>query len=563
MTLRSLFVKLGFKTDLSGLDQFEKRIDGSKSSMMALTAAVTASVGIIGKFIYEAAKIEQVQVAFNVMTGSAEIGKKTLNDLFEFARYTPFEIPQVIKSATMLTAMKVKTEDLIEVIGQVGDVASGIPTKPFEELADAFGKVNAAGIMTGEELRQLRRHGVGIMDELMKLTGKSYSEVMHMVREQQITSAMFKKAWRQMADESGHFNHMMLEQSKTLLGLWNNVKDSILISMIKSGEALLPTAKKITLQIYDMLDANKELINLKLTQFFSKVSRIMDIMHKSSLYLFSDIRSMINSLGGLNRVVQVLSFLLTMYFGSHALMLVGKIATMSISFLTLANVKLMIIGAAFIFLLLVVTDFFGYLEGKESVLDRFLNYFEKKFPNAFKSISASLKALKKEIEGITLYWLGFITGDKKMMSFALSQMSEAYNMFQEEGKRRDSDKTSLDYSAKGFINQPAKMLGVFGSEVGEYGKEKLSGLWEGWKDIIRINQVPYQGINPGTSMPLIQKENTYHNITTPLTVNINSSSIEEGDLIEQKLLKTITSHIKKEIGQFAREEWSSVESRQY
>jgi len=57
--------------------------------------------------------LEQTQVAFGTMLGSADKAKKLLTDLSDFAQKTPFELTGLRSTAKQLLAFGVSAEEMI------------------------------------------------------------------------------------------------------------------------------------------------------------------------------------------------------------------------------------------------------------------------------------------------------------------------------------------------------------------------------------------------------------------------------------------------------------------
>lgn len=558
MTLRSLFLKFGLKGDLiTKLEKVEKKVDSVKSSMLGLSIIVGTATAVIGKFVYEAAKIEQVEIAFEVMTGSAKKGKKMLDEMFQLARYTPFKIPGVIEASRTLMSMGIEAEKMKPTLTKIGDVASGLNV-PLMQLALTFGKVKAAGYLTGFELQNLRRAGVPLMQELEKITGKARGDIMTMIRKQEISFQIFEQAWDNLTMKGGRFNNMMIRQSATFLGIISNISDFIQILTIEAGEKLLPIAKKVANQFLIVLEMHKEVIKTKLGYFFADLSRILEYVNKGLLTIFFRTIDITTRLGGLDKILKGILIIMSGFVTLKTFVLLGNLAKRSIKFFSLAQLKLALLGAALLSVFLIFEDFIGFLEGKDSVIGRIIDKFAVKFPEAFNKISASMKALKTEIEGITLYWLGFLKKDPKMMSFALSQLSDAYNQFLEEGKRRERANFGkpLRHGMGGLITNPLRLTSAAIKEVPDFLRDFLHGAE--YADLQRKQYMPFKGYAEPTR-GLVEK-NIVNNINIPL--NFKYDPLSEDINRINKMVEKFKTHIYKSWDELLRENYAFVESKQ-
>src|SRR5262245_49255291 len=124
-------------------------------SLVALTAATTAAGYAAVKL---AADYETVSIALEVMTGSAETGKKLLNEINQLAIETPFKSSGLQASAKELSAFGTEASQIIPTLRALGDVSSGVATGNLDEMMGrivlAFGQVRTAGRLMGPEARQ-------------------------------------------------------------------------------------------------------------------------------------------------------------------------------------------------------------------------------------------------------------------------------------------------------------------------------------------------------------------------------------------------------------------------
>jgi hypothetical protein len=229
----------------------------------------------------------------------------------------------------------------------------------------------------------------------------------------------------------------------------------------------------------------------------------------------------------------------------------------------------MLLGAAMLLICLIVTDFFGYLEGKESVLGRILEYFKVKFPDAFKEMSSALQILKKEIEGITLFWMGIFTGDKAMISYGLSQIQESFGMMQEEGKRQ--------VTTGNIISRiPTKQVNTEAGPNDSWWKKLISGSKKGspslWQELMgrRGNEAtmnfPVATARDEWSLSNPSEITKSNVMSFNMPVEVNFSNVPNGITAEQMvpiLKNTMIQTIDGRLDEILRSNRSSVESRQY
>ena len=117
----------------AGLNALLKQFtDLSKLGRVAVVGAIGLVALAISKLTIEsvkaAAKLEQYALSFEIMTGSASKARRLLDDLFDFAAKTPFEIDGITESAKMLLAMGIESENVIGTLKILAAVAVWIST---------------------------------------------------------------------------------------------------------------------------------------------------------------------------------------------------------------------------------------------------------------------------------------------------------------------------------------------------------------------------------------------------------------------------------------------------
>ncbi len=203
----------------------------------ALAGAKAAfSFGLEG--VKLAADMEQTALSFEVMIGSADQAKKTLDDLKQFAATTPFEFPEIANAGKQLLAMGIEAKDLTTTLRMLGDVGSGLG-QPLGEMAYLFGQMRSQGRAMTQDLNQFAARGVPIYRELAKILGTTEVGVRELAASGEISFDLINQAFKGMTGEGGKFYEMTARQSTTLNGLlstlsdgWNEIKRQV-------GEAII------------------------------------------------------------------------------------------------------------------------------------------------------------------------------------------------------------------------------------------------------------------------------------------------------------------------------------
>lgn len=216
----------------------DRATEGSKMLLGGITAAAAGIVAFGLKSITMAGQLEQTQVAFTTMLGSAEQATTLMKDLQKFGAETPFEFPEIQQSAKSLLAFGVAAGDVTETLRRVGDIASGVGA-PLGEIAELYGKAKTQGRLFAEDINQLTGRGIPIIKELASQFKVSESEVKTLVESGKIGFPQLELAFKNMTATGSQFGGMMDAQSKTLPGMWSNLMDNIGQSAVVVGQELI------------------------------------------------------------------------------------------------------------------------------------------------------------------------------------------------------------------------------------------------------------------------------------------------------------------------------------
>jgi tape measure domain-containing protein len=425
-SIRNLFVEIGLEFDDKALTDFDKRLASTKSNVKTLAKFVTAGAVSIGVFLNEAGKFEQTSIAFETMLGSAEEAQALLQEMADFAAKTPFTLPGVESAAKQLLAVGIESDKMIGTLKALGDVSAGLSV-PLSRLALNFGQVKTQGKLTGRELRDFAIAGVPLADELAKQLNVSKAEVADLVSAGKIGFPEVEKAFISMTSEGGRFFDLMDKQSKSFFGIMSNILDVLILQAREIGKGLLPQAKALAKEFLAFLELNRDLIKTRAVKFFKEVGKAIILTVKAVGAILSAVFDITEAFGGLEKVVKLLIGAYLAMIALNLVSLLGSAAFVVFKLVkafkalgfaaTLANAQVLAIplaiGLAIIALGLIFEDLFSFLTGKESViglilnkiteaLDKIIDAFENRFPNAFKVVTGLFKLLKLQIQFILL-----------------------------------------------------------------------------------------------------------------------------------------------------------------
>lgn len=210
--------------------------------------AGAAGAGLLGGLgVKTAAELEQADIAFTTMLGSAEKAKAFIADLTEFAAKTPFEFPGLQSAASSLISAGIATRDVLPIMETLGDVTSGMGTgaEGIQRATVALQQMNAAGKVTGEDLNQLRDAGIPVFDLLSASMGKTKAEIAEMAQAGTLGAEGLNAIMDGLKSGKGleRFSGLMEKQSASLTGMWSTFKDTLGMGMAEAVKPLIPLLK--------------------------------------------------------------------------------------------------------------------------------------------------------------------------------------------------------------------------------------------------------------------------------------------------------------------------------
>lgn len=298
---------------------------GAAATAAGAAIAATAAAAGLFKGMKGAAEIEQLGIAFEVMTGSAEKGRDILEQIRVFGAETPYEFPALAKGAQTLLAFGLAAEDVLPTLHMLGDIAAGNGEK-MESLSLVFGQIASTGRLMGGDLLQLINAGFNPLQEISAKTGESMIELKKRMEAGLIPFSEVKQAFKDATSEGGKFFGMTARQSKTFNGLMSTVKDSI-------NNALNEFAKPINIAIVPYLDRAIKLIDEITPKIAAMGERIASAMsgdgidfNKIQVAFAASLEFAAVAFGeGLTKAIQIAGALMTAVFSKEGMSFIGSL----------------------------------------------------------------------------------------------------------------------------------------------------------------------------------------------------------------------------------------------
>lgn len=221
-----------------------KKISGIGSEITniggKLSLGVTAPITALGyAAVNMSGQLEQSQVAFTTMLGSAEAAGSYIKDLQQFAATTPFEFMGVQDGAQKLMAYGFAAKDVIPTLTAIGDNLSAfgkISEDSMGRAIRALGQMKSSGTVMKEDLNQLTEIGLNVSSILQEKLGLTAKQVANIGFEQIESQKVINAILEGMAER---FGGSMAKQSQTLLGLWSTFKDNANLTLAELGNDIV------------------------------------------------------------------------------------------------------------------------------------------------------------------------------------------------------------------------------------------------------------------------------------------------------------------------------------
>lgn len=234
MTIRELFVYLGFDVDTSGAEKMNTSIDNVKKHQESMFSSFLKSQIIYdaGKKIISSAfnfvkdsvvgataEVERYRVTLGTMIGDQEKANKIIHDL----DYSPvsdfYGTANAIGGLQSLVTYGIGAEEASDALSRLGDIAQG-DSEAFNSMAQNLGQIFATGKASSMDLKQFANRGFDVVGELARIEGKSREEI----EKAGVGYKEVKKALDSLTSAGGKYEGMLQKQMDTLGGVIKQFK---------------------------------------------------------------------------------------------------------------------------------------------------------------------------------------------------------------------------------------------------------------------------------------------------------------------------------------------------
>lgn len=213
-------------------------LDKATSSMDKTVRRLVSAFAVkelVSKIATVRGEVQQLDVAFRTMLGSASRADELLQQLVRTAAITPFGLEDVANGAKQLLAYGFEAEKVNETLIRLGDIAAGL-SMPLNELVYLYGTTMAQGRLYTQDLNQFTGRGIPMISELAKQFGVAESKVKGLVEAGKVGFPEVQAVIENLTNEGGKFGGLMEEQSKTITGQISNIEDSLFMLLNDLGQ---------------------------------------------------------------------------------------------------------------------------------------------------------------------------------------------------------------------------------------------------------------------------------------------------------------------------------------
>lgn len=217
------------------LSFLERRFKYAASSIVAY-GSFRWGQQFIADMIKVKGEFDQLRVAIDSFTGSAEKGAQVFGQLTRLAVKSPFELRDITNSAKQLLAYGTAAEDVADSVKMLSDVSAG-SGQSIKDIAYLYGTSLTQGRLYARDLFQFANRGIPIYGELAKVMGISTKELMEQVKIGKVGFPQLQAAMESMTAAGGKYFGLSDKIAATTFGKISNLKDKWSIALNEMGNA--------------------------------------------------------------------------------------------------------------------------------------------------------------------------------------------------------------------------------------------------------------------------------------------------------------------------------------
>jgi len=262
---------------------------GSSLLLGGMTAAAGGLEQVAQKGLMSAASMEQVQIAFESLTGSVAAGTKQFQDLQKFAAVTPFTFSDLTTGAQRFDAFSktigMTQDQLIPFLTTIGNLVSetGGGAQSLDTITLALGQTASQGKLTLGNLDQINNAipGFSAVAALAAVRGETTAQVMQEISSGSIDASTGIKQLLQGMQQFPGAAGAMEKQSQTLLGVWSTFTDTMSQALVSAFQPVIPTIKDALTTLTPILQSTLNVLGPALGAVLSAALPLLGQLAKS------------------------------------------------------------------------------------------------------------------------------------------------------------------------------------------------------------------------------------------------------------------------------------------
>jgi tape measure domain-containing protein len=260
-------------------------VSGLASGARTFAGVFAVATGaVVGFGLKTAGALEQTQIAFTGLLGSAQKAQQFIGQLQQFAARTPFEFQGLSAAARQLLAIGkaagISQQQILPTLGTIGDLAAtiGAGQPEIDLVVRALGQMAGKGKTSSEELQQISEAfpGFSAVAAIASAKGISVAEAFKQIEAGSITGkegiAAILKGMQNFQGAAG----AMQRQSETLVGVFSTFKDTVSLSLTKAFTPLIPAVKGTLLRLVPIIDQSLGQIAPKISSTVAKLGPLLE-----------------------------------------------------------------------------------------------------------------------------------------------------------------------------------------------------------------------------------------------------------------------------------------------
>ena len=204
-------------------------------------------------------EFELQQVSLRAIIQDARRADQIFSQIKGLAVISPFQFSDLVGYTKQLAAFQIPVNELYGTMKSLADVSAGLGVD-MGRIILAYGQIRSAGVLRGQELRQLTEAGIPALDALRKKleevrgVAQTTEDVFNAISTRQIPFEYIREMFTTMTEDGGMFYKMQEIQAASLKGMVSNLTDSYKIMMNDIGEANDSVLKGIVGSITDAMN---------------------------------------------------------------------------------------------------------------------------------------------------------------------------------------------------------------------------------------------------------------------------------------------------------------------